>query len=441
MWDYAIPMPMPEPCTFTIKKLPGSVREITVETSPSEAEKFFRKALEALAREIELKGFRKGNVPPDIASPHIRQDVLFDEAARVAVAETYPKAVTRYALEPIGKPEIEVLKIAKGDALHYRIRVAILPEVKLPDWKKINVKRNVVTVEAEELDKAIGYLQRSRAQHIAVMRPAERGDFAEVDFTIRVGGVILEHGSSQKHPVVIGEEKLMPGFEQQLVGMRVGEEKTFSLVFPTDWHQKSYAEKTAQCQVKLVSLLERKLPERNDAFAASLGAFKTFAELETSVREGLLREKEEAEGARVQMAAVTAIAAKTDIEIPDVLTSREVEKMFEDLIARLEAGGLTLDVYLSHLKKTREALAREWRGEAEQRVKIALTLRALAQQEYVTATDAEREAKMHELAKNYGSPKEAKRHFSEDTLREYVEQAVTNEKVLELIEKTCVINS
>ena len=417
------------------------MRELTVEISPIEAEVFFRKALNTLAHELDLKGFRKGNVPPSIAEPYIRQDALFDEAARMAIAETYPQAVAGHNLEPISKPDIEITKIAKGNAISYRVRVAVLPEIQLPDWKKIKAKRNAVSVSPDELDKAIKYLQRSRAQHVAVTRPAALGDFAEVDFTIRMGGVILEHGSSQKHPVIIGEEKLMPGFEQELVGMRVGEEKTFSLAFPADWHQKQYAGKTAQCRAKLVSLLERKLPERDDAFAQSLGALKTFAELEASIREGVMREKEEAERARAQMEAISAIAAKTDTEIPDVLVLREVEKMFEDLSTRLEAGGLTLEAYLEHLKKSREALAHEWRNEAATRVKIALTLRALAQQEHITVAEAEREAKMQELAKSYASPHEARKQFSEDALQEYAEQALVNEKVLALIEQNCVADS
>src|SRR3989344_6473154 len=382
-------MRMSETYTYSIKKLTGSRREITVEISSSATESFFRKALETLAREVGLKGFRKGNVPPDIAASHIPQDALFEEASRAAVAETYPKAIMEHGIEPIGKPEIEILKIAKGDALRYRVRIAVLPDIKLPDWKKISVKRNAVMVEENELDKAIGYLQRSRAQHIAVTRAAQHGDFAEVDFTIRMGGVILEHGSSQKHPVVIGEEKLIPGFERELVGMRVGEEKAFSVMFPQDWHQKQYAGKTAECQAKLISLLERKLPERNDAFAVSLGAFKTFAELQTSIRDGLIREKEETERVRTQMAAVTSIAAKIDTEIPHVLVSREVEKMFEDLASRLASGGLTLDAYLVHIKKTRRDLEHEWEKEAGSRVKIALVLRKLAQQERITVSLAD----------------------------------------------------
>ncbi|MDP3963325.1 MAG: trigger factor, partial [bacterium] len=245
---------MPIQYSSTIKELPKGIREIAVDITAPEIETCFQKALRRLSRELEIEGFRKGKVPPHLAEKYIKPDAIFDEAAHIAIQDTYPDVVKHHELEPIGKPEVEVTKIARGDAMGYKVRVAVLGDVKLPDWKaKVQVKRNAIVAGEEEMAKAIAYLQKSRAQFTAVNRTAQKGDFVEIDFTMRRDGVILEGGVSQKHPFTLGEGKFIPGFEDGIVGMAVGEEKTYPLAFPDDYHEKTLAGKPVEATVKLVT--------------------------------------------------------------------------------------------------------------------------------------------------------------------------------------------
>jgi trigger factor len=427
------------PFSSEIKKLPKGMRELNIGIAAPEVETCFKRAVERLSRDLEIEGFRKGKVPPAMAEKYIRADAILEEAAHIGIENTYPEVVQHHEIEPVGRPEFEVLKISRNDEMKYRIKVAVLGETELPEWRKISVKLNPTVIDDAEVQKSLDYLQKSRATYTAASRPAAKGDFVEVDFTIRLGGAIIENGTGKNHPFVLGEGRFIPGFEDGVLGMSVNDEKNFSLTFPNDWNDKNYAGKLVDCTVKLVSLLERKLPEKNDAFAQSIGNFKTLEELNSSVREGIKFEKEEHEIARARMEAVEKIAEKAKMEIPDVLIEREIEKMFEDLESRMSGAGLTLEQYLSHLKKTREELAKDWREEAGKRVKFALTLRAIARSEKIQPAEEEIKEKMQETVKNMPSPKEAKKQYNELELHEYAENVLANEKVLELIEKECVV--
>lgn len=409
-----------------------------MEISAPEVETCFQKAVRRLSQELEIEGFRKGKVPPHMAEKYLRTATLFEEASHIAIQDTYLDVVLHHQLEPIGKPEVELTKIARGNSLAYKIKVPVLEEVELPNWRKIKVKRTPVTPDSQEVEKALDYLQKSRIQYIAVNRSAEKGDFVEIDFTIRQDGVILENGSAQKHPFVLGEGKFAPGFEDALVGMQTGEEKNFPVTFPVGYHVPSLAGKAVKCSVKLLTLLERKLPPRDDVFAKSLGSFETFAELKKNITDGIMREKEEHENSRLRMEAIGQIADKSTMEIPDVLIEREVEKMYQDLEEHVSGTGLGMDAYLQHLKKTKEDLWKDWQSEAEKRVRVALTLRALAKFEQIQLAEEEVQAKMQETIKNFPSPADAKKRFSQDALREYAESVLKNEKVFELIEYECI---
>ncbi|MDO8558170.1 MAG: trigger factor [bacterium] len=433
---------MIEKYTTAIKKLSGpGMHEITVEVAPPDVETCFQKALRRLAQTLEIEGFRKGKIPPAMAEKYIRTDALFNEAAHIAIENTYPDVVKHHQIEAIGKPEIEVVKIARGDSLQYKVRVAALGDVKLPDWKKTRMHRKEIAMTEPELEKALEYLQKSRVRYVASTHPARKGDFAEIDFTIRLGGVIIEGGSAQKHPFVLGEGRFIPGFEEQIEGMNVSEEKTFLLTFPDSYHEKAYAGREVACTVKLISLLDRIIPQRDDAFAQSLGDFKTFEELKKSVEGGIRREKEEHETSRVRLEAISEIARNAKMEIPDVLIEREIEKMFQDLEERVGGMSLSFEAYLDHLKKSRKELEADWRPEAQKRVRIALALRAIAKSERLVIPAEKVEERVQEIMKNRSSEKEAKKRYDKEVLREYAESVLMNEEVFNLLEKECIIET
>ncbi len=232
-------------------------------------------------------------------------------------------------------------------------------------------------------------LRESRAKLVTVRRDARAGDRVEIDFSASEGGVALEGTASKNHPLVIGRGRLAPGFEDNLIGMQAGEEKSFAIDVPENYRDKTVAGGKLQFQVKMNLVQERTVPAWDDAFARSLGNFDSPAALEKSIRDGLQREKEEKERERLRMAMADAVAGEAQVEIPDALIQRELEKMLAELQDSLGGMQLKLEDYLLHLKKTAADLKREWGKDAHRRVKIALALREISRREKIEPSEEE----------------------------------------------------
>jgi len=341
---------------------------------------------------------------------------------------------------PIGRPEIIVTKLAPGNEFAYTVKLALLPSVTLPDVRviarRILTDKKSVTVTDEEVDKTLFWLRESRSPVVTVERAAASGDTAEIDFEVHRDGVRIESGESKNHPLVIGKNKFMPGFDDHLIGMRSGEEKKFTLVAPEHWHEKSLAGKSLEFRVAVKSVQERMLPELNDEFAKSLGTFETLEALKKNITEGMTHEKEEKEKQRIRASIIEVIAKESTVEIPDVLIVSETEKMVAELKQGMEDMGMKWEDYLLHIKKTIPELQKEWRPEAEKRVRIALCLGQIARQETIEATEEEITARANQMLEQYKSVKEAEKAIDPQALREYCGGIIRNEKVFELLEKS-----
>ena len=421
----------------TIKQLPKSEVSITVEVESERAQEFFDKALRALAATLELKGFRRGKVPASIARGHVSQKDILEKGVEIAVGDTYPDIVTSQKLETVGPPQVNVLKVAKGSPLVYEARVAVLPKVILPDYRKTNVTRHEVSVGEDEVAKSLDWLRKSRAKYKAVNRAAARGDQVEVDFTSRLAGVLVEGGSAKKYSFTLGEKKFVRGFEDGIVGMSVGEDKSFPVEFPRDYPQKHLAGKTVDFEVKLSALQEVEFPEANDAFAKQLGSFQDLEALKTNTREGLTQEKEAKETQRVRGEILDNLISENNIEVPDVLLERELDKMTEELKRSIEGSGLKFEDYMRDVaKKDISALREDWKVQAEKRVKSALFLLAIAKKEGIEASAEEVEERLNrDVLSGYASQGEAEKEVDLEGVREYIRGVVKNEKTLEFLEK------
>ena len=282
-----------------VKKLPQSEAEITITVSWEDWQKEIPHAVEHLSEHVKIAGFRAGKVPREILEQKVGKQVILDEAAEHAIQTNYPKVLEQEQIEAIGRPKAEIIKSAEGEALVFVVRTAVAPMLTLGEWrkpvKKLNadIAKKTVEVKDEEIDKELRKLAESRAKLIAVSRPAVLGDTAVVDFEVFVGGVLIEGGAGKQHSIVLGSGAFIPGFEGNVVGMVVGEEKTFELVFPTEYHAKHLAGKPASFHVTLQAVQEREIAPLDDAFAQSLGKFETIDALRASFREGMLEEKKQ----------------------------------------------------------------------------------------------------------------------------------------------------
>lgn len=417
---------------FELKNLPQSQIELTIKLSHEEMLGYFDQTCEQLARQANVKGFRPGYAPKDVVARELGEEKIKKAAADLAIRESFSKAVAENNWEVVGEPKIEPQPVV-GEGLVYKTTFAVVPNIILPDYKKINVPLVAVKIEEKEIDSVLRDIQKSRAVLTAAARPAQKGDRLEIDFTAKVDGKIIAGGESQQHPLILGEGHFMAGFEDNLVGLNENETKNFSVAAPVDYHDKNLAQKKVDFEVKINSIQDRQLPEITDEFAQSIGNFASVGDLKNNVREGLQAEKtmraQEERRAKIAQELVKNIA----VELPARLVEMEIEKMTTELEGSLARLNLNRETYLNHIGATWVDLKKDWQTKAEQRVKITLALREIAKKEGLRVSEEETEEKLTQILR--GAPAAPGQNIDLTALRGYVRGLIRNDKVFALLEK------
>ncbi len=425
-----------------IKKLPKSRIEFEVSVPWKEWEKYLDKAAEEISEEIKFPGFRPGKAPRKMVEQKVGQGTLFNNAAEKAVQKSYVDFALKEKLDVLGQPEVEIEEIKEGEDLKYKVRVAVMPEAEIKDEykkeiKKINEEYSQKTAEAKEEDLALELekLANSRVKLVTVRREARKNDSAEVDFQVLVDGVPIENGTSKNHPVVIGKDVFIPGFEDNLIGMQEGEEKEFELEFPKDYHQKNLAGRKATFKVKMNLVQERQTPEINDDFAKSLGNFENLEALKKSIKDGMEEEQKHKLHDEKINAYVEKIIDNTEADLPEVLVHQEIHQMLQEFEYQLQTMGMDLEQYLAQLKKDAEELEKDWEPQAEKRVKSALALKKIAKLEDIRIESKEIEDEMNKTMQYYRNVKDMEKNIDMERLYNYTKGVLENQKVFELLEK------
>ncbi len=421
----------------TIKKLPKSQIEILFEISQQEFNNYYQKALAELSQNLEIPGFRQGKVPIEIAERELEQSQVLNKAAEIAVTESYIQIISEKNIEAISEPKIEILKLAFNNPFEFKAKISVLPEINLPDYKKIasQVKKRQVSVEEKELIDALKWLQRSRAKFTLKNQPAQKGDWVEIKFRVKNKELGLSE-PERKDAFLLGQGGFIPGFEEKLQGMSAGEEKEFSLIFPENYVQKEYAGKEADFWVKLETVQKMELPELNDEFAQSLGRFENMADLERSIKEGLIQEKEIAERQRVRQEILDKISGLTDFEIPEILIEREKEQMIKNLKKSISQDlKISFEEYLKKINKSEQELEKSFSGQAEKRIKNFLILREIGKAENISVSEKEIEQEINKVLKKYPDIESAQKGIDYNKLKSYYEDIIRTEKIFQLLEQ------
>ncbi len=416
----------------------NNTAELTVEVSVDEMERYMRRAAKDLARDTDIKGFRKGAAPYEVLERQFGKERILNEAAHLAVRETYVRAVTEHEIEVVGSPAIEIQKIAVGNPLAYKATAPLVPTVELGEYEKIPLEKESVEVTSKEIVASLTTLQRSRASYAHVSRSAQKGDRVEVDFKVTKQGVLIEGGTSTQHPLVIGEGHFMPGFEDELTGMKEGEEKTFTLTAPQDYYHKDIAGSELTFAVTMRNIQEVTLPELNDAFASGLGKFDSLDALKQSIGAGLAQEKEERAKERRRIAIIEHMIERARMgDLPGVLLDEELEKMEHEFDVSLERMNVDKASYLEHLGTTMEGMRESWAEQAKKRVMSALILRKVAEQESIHVPENEVDERVQRMLQSLPSQEEAEK-LNLDAVRDHAHASIRNEKVFELLEERVV---
>jgi trigger factor len=322
---------------------------------------------------VKVDGFRQGHVPENIAKEKIGKENLLMEAGDLAVNDVYKKFVRENNLEPVGQPEVQILKIAEGNPFLFKLTITVLPEIHLPDYKEIaaKIKSKEISVTEEEIQDALNYLQKTRAKFTAENRPAAKKDFVEIVYQNKD----VNEGKEVNDRFVLGEGGFMKEFEENVEGMKAGDEKSFKAKFPENSPRKDLAGKEADFKVSMKSVQKMELSEINDEFAKGLGAFDTLVSLKTSIKEGINQEKTEAEKQRMRGEILSKITEQTKFDIPEKMVDYEKDKLFDNMKHQItEHYKLTFQNYLASIKKTEKEIKETFQKDAEKRIRDYLVL-------------------------------------------------------------------
>ncbi|MDD4994749.1 MAG: trigger factor [Candidatus Pacebacteria bacterium] len=423
-----------------INSLQKSKKEIIVSLNQKDLLPFKEEALKELNKDLQINGYRLGKAPLSIAENHLSSLKVYERMTSLAIDQIYPKIIKDKKIQAIGYPSINITKIVPNQEVEFKAEVAIIPQVELPNYQEIaqkipKNKKESLTIEEKEIEQALLWLQDSRANLEQVSRSAEKEDIVTIDYQIKEDKKLIENGEDKNYSFILGKGSFLPGFEDNIIGMKTGEEKKFELIVPKDWPQKNLQNKKLNINVSLKEIKTKKLPILNDEFAQSIGKFKTLEDLKKNIKEGLLLEKKQKETERWRLEALEKIIAETKIDLPEILVQNEIEKMVEELKAQLEKMQLPFDKYLEQIKKSEEDLKKEFKELAEKRVSSALVLREIASIEKIEASEKEIEKKINEILSQIPET-EKKEKINQDNLKEFALGIIRNEKVFEILEGT-----
>ena len=420
-----------------ITQLPKSQIEIKISVPAEELEKFLDLAAEKLSKDLKIDGFRPGKAPRKIVEQKVGSEKVLAHAAEIAVKKSYVDSIVKNKIEAVGEPQITITKIAAGNDLEYKAVVGVMPRITLGNYRKQTksvAKPKTEEIKPEKIQKELDYLQKSRAKLVTVSREAKKGDQVEIDFDVFVDGKTIDGGTSKNHPLTIGEGYFIPGFEDNLVGMKEKDEKEFELNFPKDYHKPDLAGKPARFKVKMNLVQEKELPKISDEFAKSLGRFESLENLKSNIEEGLKAEQKKKNDAKWQNEVIDKITGECQIEIPDVLLSAELDKMMNEFEGNIASMGMNLDQYLGNIKKTRDEIRKDWTEAAEKRVKASLILEKIAKDKKINVAPEKIEEEVNKTLEHYKKEKEAKENIDPGRLYNYVKGVLINEEVFKYLE-------
>ncbi len=429
-----------------IKKLPKSQIEFEIIVSWNDWKKYLDMAVSEASQEIKISGFRPGKAPRNLVEQKVGRAVILNNAAEKAVKKSYAEYLMKLSksekLEVIGRPKVELAGIEEGRELKYKATVSVMPEVKVGSGyvkgiKKINkdFEGKSSAADETELELELEKLAAGRIKLVTVRREARTNDGVVINFDVLMSGLPIENGSSRNHPLIIGKGMFIPGFEEQIIGMKEGDKKEFALTFPENYHEKDLAGKPAVFRVEIKLVQERQMPEINDAFAKSLGDFSDLEALKKNIREGLEHENKHKLENEKRVGYIEEIIKNSEAELPDVLVREEISRMILELESRLEPLSMKLDQYLEKIKKSREELEKDWEPQARKRIISALSLKEIAQNQKLEATSKETEEEMNKTLEYYKNVKDAEKNIDMGKLYNYCKNIVENEKVFKYLEK------
>lgn len=399
-----------------VEKVENNTAFLSIKVPPADVEQALDRAYRKIARNLLIPGFRKGKAPRALVERHIGRQTLIEEALEELVPEAYARAIEATGIEPIDRPEISDIDLTEQQELSLRATVDVKPEVALGDYRAISVERPQPEVKPEDVDVVLQQLRESQAQLAPIEdsdATAAAGHVVTIDFNGTIDGQPFDGGSGTDYQFELGSGRLLEDMESGITGMKVGEERAVPVTFPEDFHQSDLAGKEAQFTIVLKALHEKRLPELDAEFAASVGEFSSVEELRQDISDRLLQQATEEAENEVRQEVIRLVSEQAAVDLPEVLISRRINSLIQDFAQRLQAQGLSLEAYLAGQDETEQDLREQFRPRAEREVKADLVLEAIGRREQLEPDEADFAAEARRLAEFYGQPVEQIRRIME----------------------------
>ena len=406
--------------------------KLSFEVEAAKFDEAINKVYAKSAKYFNIPGFRKGKAPMEIVEKHYGSEIFYEDAFNEIVPEIYEKELKENNIEAVSKPDLDVTQIGKGQDLKFTAVVQIKPEVKLGKYKGITLKKVEYNVSDDDIEHELGHMAERNSRVVPVEdRPVENKDITVIDFEGSVDGVKFEGGKAEGHELEIGSGSFIPGFEEQIVGMKIGEEKDIKVKFPDDYFSEDLKGKEAVFHVKLHEIKKKELPEINDDFAKDASEFETLAELKNSIKEKLEEENKNRAKYETEEEAIKEVCKNTEIDIPTGMIETELDNMVRDVETRLSYQGMNMEMYLQMIGKTMEEFRKEGEEQAKEAVKTRLVLEQIIKDENIEADEKKVEERLEEMAKAYG--KEAKELKDNEMLMDYIKKQLAQEEAINFL--------
>ncbi len=387
--------------SLQVEKLEKNMAKLTIEVPAQEFEDAIEKAYQKNKGKIQIPGFRKGKVPRKMIEQMYGKSFFYEDAANALIPDAYEKAVEECEETIVSSPKIDVTQIEAGRPFIFTAEVALKPEVTLGKYKGVEVPKSDLTVTDEEVDADLNQQRENNSRMVTVERAVEDGDTAVIDFEGFVDGVAFEGGKGENYSLVIGSHSFIDNFEEQLVGKNAGEDVEVNVTFPEQYQSAELAGKPALFKVSIKEVKEKQLPELDDEFASDVSDFDTLAEYREDIKKKLGEKKEQDAKNAKEDAAVEAVIADAQMEIPEAMVETQQRQMLDDFAQRLQMQGMSLELYTQYTGQTPQAMLDSVKPQALKRIQSRLVLEAVAAAEKLQASEKDFENEINRMAESY----------------------------------------
>ena len=415
----------------TVEKISSNKVKLSFDVDAATFDAAMDKAYRKVRNQVNIPGFRKGKAPRKIIENMYGEGVFYDEAFELVFDEVYGPAIDENKVEVVDRPEIELKQIGAGKNLQFTCEVFVKPDVTLGEYKGVSVKKETTAVTDEQVDEKIEQERAKQATEQSVEdRPVAEGDTVNLDYAGTVDGIAFAGGTAEGQTLKIGSHTFIPGFEEQMVGMSIGEEKDLDVTFPESYHAEELAGKAAVFHVKVNGITETRLPALDDEFAKDISEFDTLEEYRADVRAKLEAQAAERDKNAFTNAVIEKVMENATVEIPEAMIERQIDSMMRDFEYRLASQGLKLADFMKYTGQDEKAFRANYRDQAEKSVKAHLVLEAVEKAEKIDATEEQIDAQIAQLAPQTGkSAEELKATLSEADLGYFKADAIRDNAI------------